>query len=77
MCESTQASLSPHERPTVPLVSVVTVVYNAEDVIGETIESVLEQTYPAVEYVVVDGESTDDYLVYSPTARGAYRHSRQ
>jgi glycosyltransferase involved in cell wall biosynthesis len=43
-----------------PQVSVVTVVRNAEDVVAETIESVVGQTYPSVEYVVVDGDSTDD-----------------
>lgn len=42
-----------------PCVSVVTVVRNAETVVSETIESVLEQDYPAVEHVVVDGASTD------------------
>lgn len=48
-----------HKRSSSPKVSVVTVVRNAEDVIEETIESVLQQSYPAVEYVVVDGESND------------------
>jgi glycosyltransferase involved in cell wall biosynthesis len=43
-----------------PCVSVITVVYNAESVVEETIKSVLGQTYPAVEYVVVDGDSADD-----------------
>ncbi|WP_103029519.1 glycosyltransferase family 2 protein [Salinibacter altiplanensis] len=43
-----------------PTVSVVTVVYNAESVIADTIESVLSQTYSAIEYVVVDGNSSDD-----------------
>lgn len=43
-----------------PCVSVVTVVRNAEDVVSGTIESVLGQTYSPLEYVVVDGASTDD-----------------
>ncbi len=47
-------------QATVPLVSVVTVAYNVETVIAETVESVLNQDYAAVEYVVVDGSSTDD-----------------
>ncbi|MCS4040859.1 glycosyltransferase family 2 protein [Salinibacter ruber] len=47
-------------RPSkLPLVSVVTVVRNADSVIAETIDSVLEQDYTPTEYVVVDGASTD------------------
>jgi len=40
-------------------VSVITVVYNAEKVLENAILSVLNQTYPNIEYVVVDGKSTD------------------
>lgn len=40
-------------------ISVVTVCFNAVDVIEETMLSVLNQTYPNVEYIVIDGGSTD------------------
>jgi glycosyltransferase involved in cell wall biosynthesis len=45
-----------------PLISVVTVVFNGVDVLEETIRSVLEQTYPRLEYIVIDGGSTDGTL---------------
>ena len=46
-------------NPGCPRVSVVTVVRNAVDSIAATIESVLAQTYSNLEYIVVDGNSTD------------------
>jgi glycosyltransferase involved in cell wall biosynthesis len=42
-----------------PLVTIITVVRNNVEFIRDTIESVLSQDYPNVEYVVIDGESTD------------------
>ncbi len=45
-----------------PILSVITVVYNSETLIEYTINSVLAQTYPHIEYVVIDGASTDKTL---------------
>jgi glycosyltransferase involved in cell wall biosynthesis len=42
-----------------PLVSIVTPVYNGETCLAECIESVCAQTYPNWEYVIVDNRSTD------------------
>lgn len=42
-----------------PLVSIVTVCYNAKDCIKTTIESVIKQTNLDYEYIIVDGLSTD------------------
>jgi len=45
-----------------PAVTVVTVTYNAAKTIARTIDSVLAQTYDNVEYLVIDGGSTDETL---------------
>ncbi len=45
-----------------PLVSVITVCLNSEKYLKEAIESVLNQTYTNIEYIFVDGKSTDNTL---------------
>lgn len=49
-------------RTNKPLVSIVTVVYNGEKHLEQAIRSVLNQTYDNIEYLVVDGKSTDGTL---------------
>jgi glycosyltransferase involved in cell wall biosynthesis len=42
-----------------PVISIITVVYNAAETLEHTIKSVINQTYANIQYVVIDGESTD------------------
>ncbi len=57
-----------HNRPT-PKFSVITVTYNAEAVLEDTIQSVISQTYHHVEYIIVDGASKDQTLAIAERYR--------
>lgn len=45
-----------------PKISVITVVFNAEKIVGKTIDNVLSQQYDNLEYIIIDGESTDQTM---------------
>ena len=45
-----------------PLITIITVVFNGEKFLEETIQSVINQTYDYVEYIIIDGGSTDGTL---------------
>ena len=45
-------------------VTIITASYNRKGTIGEAIHSVLEQDYPDIEYLIVDGASTDGSVEY-------------
>ena len=45
-----------------PKFSIITVTYNAASVLEDTIQSVITQTYKNVEYIIIDGDSSDRTL---------------
>lgn len=59
-----------------PLVSIVTPTYNQAQYLAETIESVLAQDYPHIEYIVLDDGSTDHTAVVLQRFAGRIRCER-
>ena len=50
-------------------ISVVTITYNAEAVLQRTLDSVLSQSYPYVEHLIIDGASKDETLALAEQYR--------
>lgn len=50
--------------------SVITVCFNAQDLLEKTILSVLEQTHPQIEYIIIDGKSRDNTLAIVEKYKG-------
>lgn len=53
-------------------VTVLSVAYNSGATIAKTIESVLNQTYENIEYIIVDGASKDDTVAVAESYREAF-----
>lgn len=61
-------------------ITYVTITYNAAKVLKRTLDSVLEQDYPNIEHLIIDGASTDDtlkmvndYIAQSNTAENGHQ----
>lgn len=54
------------------LVSIITVCFNSEKTIRKTLDSVLAQTYRKLEYLIIDGKSTDGTLEILESYRDAF-----
>ena len=53
-------------------VSVITICFNSEAVIKKTIESVLNQTYTDIEYIIIDGASKDKTVEIAESYKDAF-----
>jgi len=58
----TRGEFHKSSEPGNPLISIITVVYNGEQYLEQTINSVINQTYKNIEYIIIDGASTDGTL---------------
>lgn len=56
-------------------VTILTVAYNSEKTIARTIESVLNQTYSSIEYIIIDGASSDQTVNVAENYRDSFLES--
>ncbi len=56
------SGISPVKEPDKPVISIVTVTFNAEKHLAQALDSILTQDYPNIELIVVDGGSQDQTL---------------
>lgn len=72
-CKLISAEPISHAPDWEPLVSIVTPSYNQGRFLKRTIDSVLSQTYPKVEYIVIDGNSSDNSIGILNSYQGTFR----
>lgn len=58
-----------------PLVTILTVSYNSEETIGKTIEAVLNQSYDNIEYIIIDGASTDNTVTVAESYKDMFEQT--
>ena len=51
-----------HTRAGLPLITIITATYNAAQYLPRTIKSIREQTYENIEWIIIDGNSTDETI---------------
>lgn len=57
--EHTRKTYQEPSKPEKPLISIITVCYNAASLLERTIKSITAQTFRNIEYIIIDGGSTD------------------
>ncbi len=60
-----------------PLITLITVTYNAQDTIERTLRSVEQQTYERIEHIIVDGVSSDATLTHIRNYVERNQHPRE